>query len=63
MKVFPSLIKRRKNHFHNILGISIIIGNNGYIWISPLEKEPTEDDENLENIVEAKLEVIQSFNY
>ncbi|XP_013144558.1 PREDICTED: exosome complex component RRP4 [Papilio polytes] len=63
VKVFPSLIKRRKNHFHNILGISIIIGNNGYIWISPLEKEPTEDDENLENIVEAKLEVIQSFNY
>lgn len=39
IKVFPSLIKRRKNHFHNLpCGISVIIGNNGYIWISPQEK-------------------------
>ncbi|XP_034841503.1 exosome complex component RRP4 [Maniola hyperantus] len=36
IKVFPSLIKRRKNHFHNLpCGVSIIIGNNGFIWISP----------------------------
>ncbi|XP_045760388.1 exosome complex component RRP4 [Maniola jurtina] len=36
VKVFPSLIKRRKNHFHNLpCGVSIIIGNNGFIWISP----------------------------
>ncbi|CAH2068398.1 unnamed protein product, partial [Iphiclides podalirius] len=40
VKVFPSLIKRRKNHFHNLpCGISVIIGNNGYIWISPQERE------------------------
>lgn len=39
IKVFPSLIKRRKNHFHNLpCGISVIIGNNGYIWISQLEQ-------------------------
>ncbi|KPI95518.1 PREDICTED: exosome complex component RRP4 [Papilio xuthus] len=57
VKVFPSLIKRRKNHFHNILGISIIIGNNGYIWISPREKESTENDD-LENIEKAKLEPV-----
>ncbi|CAH0722353.1 unnamed protein product, partial [Brenthis ino] len=39
VKVFPSLIKRRKNHFHNLpCGISIIIGNNGYIWISPQQQ-------------------------
>ncbi|XP_075979132.1 exosome complex component Rrp4 [Anticarsia gemmatalis] len=38
MKVFPSLIKRRKNHFHQLpCGVSLIIGNNGFIWISPLE--------------------------
>ena len=32
----PSLVKRCKNHFHNLLcGASIILGNNGYVWISP----------------------------
>lgn len=36
VKVFPSLIKRRKTHFHNLpCGASIILGNNGFIWISP----------------------------
>lgn len=34
--VAPSLIKRRKTHFHNLpCGVSVIIGNNGYVWISP----------------------------
>ena len=33
--VSPALVKRCKNHFHNLLcGVSIILGNNGYIWIS-----------------------------
>ncbi|KNC23480.1 hypothetical protein FF38_04776 [Lucilia cuprina] len=37
VKVFPSLVKRRKTHFHNLsCGASIILGNNGFIWISPL---------------------------
>lgn len=36
VKVFPSLVKRRKTHFHNLpCGASIILGNNGFIWISP----------------------------
>lgn len=36
MKVFPSLVKRCKTHFHNLpCGASIILGNNGYIWIAP----------------------------
>lgn len=31
----PSLVKQCKNHFHNLLcGASLILGNNGYIWIS-----------------------------
>ena len=35
MTVPPSLVKRCKNHFHNMLaGASIILGNNGYIWLS-----------------------------
>ena len=32
--VYPSLVKRCKNHFHNLCGASIILGNNGYVWIS-----------------------------
>lgn len=36
MCVSPTLIKRRKTHFHNLpCGVSIIIGNNGFIFISP----------------------------
>ncbi|XP_055380511.1 exosome complex component RRP4 [Condylostylus longicornis] len=36
IKVFPSLIKRRKTHFHNLsCGASLILGNNGFIWICP----------------------------
>lgn len=36
VKVMPFLIKRRKTHFHNLpCGASIILGNNGYIWLSP----------------------------
>lgn len=43
VKVFPSLIRRRRNHFHVLpCGISMIIGNNGFIWISPT----TQDHEN-----------------
>ena len=31
----PALVKQCKNHFHNMLcGASIILGNNGYVWIS-----------------------------
>lgn len=38
MRVSPALVKRCKNHFHNLLcGASIILGNNGYIWISSHE--------------------------
>ena len=37
LTVPPSLVKRCKNHFHNLLcGASVILGNNGYIWITPL---------------------------
>lgn len=36
VKVFPSLIKRCKTHFHNLpCGASVILGNNGFIWIAP----------------------------
>ena len=36
IKVSPSLIKRRKTHFHRLpCGANVILGNNGYVWISP----------------------------
>ncbi|KAF7688580.1 hypothetical protein HF521_013387 [Silurus meridionalis] len=36
VQVSPSLIKRQKTHFHNLTcGASVILGNNGYIWIYP----------------------------
>lgn len=45
VKVFPSLIKRRKTHFHNLpCGASIILGNNGFIWISPTINSEIESD-------------------
>ena len=42
LKCSPSLIQPRKNHFHTFpFGISIIIGNNGFIWLSPTDQENT----------------------
>ncbi|CAH0405823.1 unnamed protein product [Chilo suppressalis] len=54
IKVFPSLVKRRKNHFHNLpCGISVIIGNNGYIWISPQKHDL---------MVEGNVDEIQNYD-
>ncbi|XP_062554734.1 exosome complex component RRP4 [Armigeres subalbatus] len=56
VKVFPSLIKRRKTHFHNLpCGASIILGNNGFIWISPIVNTESEEGggftQNLEEAI------------
>lgn len=57
MKVFPSLVKRRKNHFHNLpCGVSIIIGNNGFIWLSP-QKQDVLYEGNKDEIEEYDLQV------
>ncbi|KAL7737059.1 hypothetical protein ACLKA6_005280 [Drosophila palustris] len=46
VKVFPALVKRRKMHFHNLpCGASVILGNNGYIWISPTKGDEQEGGE------------------
>ncbi|CAK1548237.1 unnamed protein product [Leptosia nina] len=50
VKVFPSLIARRKNHFHILpCGISVILGNNGFIWMGPQAQNlvSREKDDNL----------------
>lgn len=63
VQVSPSLIKRRKSHFHNLpIGASIIFGNNGFIWISPTINEETDNtggfDQNLEPVPYTDREVI-----
>lgn len=55
LKVFPSLIKRSKTHFHDLYGVSVILGNNGFIWIYPTTQN-SEDRvggflQNLEEVV------------
>jgi exosome complex component RRP4 len=59
----PSLIKRRKTHFHNLpCGVSVIIGNNGYIWVSPTVNVEVEGQggftQNLEAISKSDRETI-----
>ncbi|XP_069697991.1 exosome complex component RRP4 isoform X1 [Periplaneta americana] len=57
VKVFPSLVKRRKTHFHNLpCGANVILGNNGFIWICPTINGGGEDGlggftQNLEEAV------------
>ncbi|KAJ8921453.1 hypothetical protein NQ315_003071 [Exocentrus adspersus] len=56
VKVFPSLIRRSKTHFHNLpIGASVILGNNGFIWICPTINNTDESVggfiQNLEQVV------------
>ncbi|KAL8625729.1 Exosome complex component RRP4 [Nucella lapillus] len=40
VQVPASLVKRRKTHFHTLpCGVKIILGNNGYIWLTPTVSE------------------------
>ncbi|KAL2100428.1 hypothetical protein ACEWY4_004822 [Coilia grayii] len=44
VQVSPSLVKRQKTHFHNLpCGASIILGNNGYIWLHPTPMQQDEE--------------------
>ena len=55
--VSPSLVKRRKNHFHNLpCGASVILGNNGYIWICPTINEDTDNTGGFIQNLEVGLE-------
>ena len=63
IQVPPSLVKRCKTHFLNLpCGASVILGNNGYVWISPLDNEeatladdqterPTNDDTTNKEVI------------
>lgn len=53
VKVQSNLIKRSKNHFHNLsAGVSVILGNNGYIWIEPTNdnKDPVGFEVDLQQV-------------
>lgn len=44
VQVSPSLIKRQKTHFHNLpCGASIILGNNGFVWLYPTPEQQEEE--------------------
>ncbi|CAG0892268.1 unnamed protein product [Darwinula stevensoni] len=41
VKAPPCLILRRKTHFHSLpCGVTVVLGNNGYIWIAPTSADP-----------------------
>ncbi|XP_065068427.1 exosome complex component RRP4-like [Rhopilema esculentum] len=43
IKVSPSLIKRCKIHVHDLpCGATVILGNNGYIWIGPVMSQESD---------------------
>ncbi|XP_015788452.1 exosome complex component RRP4 [Tetranychus urticae] len=62
LRVSPSLVERRKTHFHNLpCGVHLILGNNGYIWISLPVSEGVESGGfaiNLDPVPLADREVI-----
>ncbi|CAG0925564.1 unnamed protein product, partial [Notodromas monacha] len=45
VKVSPGLVTRRKTHFHRLpCGVTVILSNNGYIWISPMTGKNAEEE-------------------
>ncbi|XP_020835363.1 exosome complex component RRP4-like isoform X1 [Phascolarctos cinereus] len=47
VQVSPSLVKRQKTPFHDLpCGASVILGNNGFIWIYPTPEQREEEAED-----------------
>lgn len=59
VKVYPALIKRSKTHFHNLpCGASIILGKNGFIWISPTSRSVADSSGGFtQNLDQVKIHV------
>lgn len=63
LKVSPSLVERRKTHFHNLsFGASLILGNNGYIWVSECITEGNESGGWAVNVNPVALSVRQTMS-
>ena len=61
VEVSPSLIKRRKTHFHTLpCGASLILGNNGYIWICPTINEDTDNTGGFVQNLEVSVAILKS---
>uniref|UniRef100_A0A2I2ZHF5 Exosome component 2 n=1 Tax=Gorilla gorilla gorilla TaxID=9595 RepID=A0A2I2ZHF5_GORGO len=63
VQVSPSLVRRQKTHLHDLpCGASVILGNNGFIWIYPTPEHKEEEAggfiANLEPVSLADREVI-----
>lgn len=58
MQVSPSLIKRQKTHFHNLpCGASIILANNGFVWLYPTPEQQEEEAGGFYTSLEVKKEI------
>ncbi|KAM4848014.1 exosome complex component RRP4 isoform X1 [Urocitellus parryii] len=58
VQVSPSLVKRQKTHFHDLpCGASVILGNNGFIWIYPTPEHKDEDAGGFTANLEAGFEL------
>lgn len=57
VRVSPSLIERKKVHFHNLpCGASLILSNNGYVWICETLSQGVESGGFAININEVRIE-------
>jgi exosome complex component RRP4 len=56
MIIPPSLIARRKNHFVDIFGMTLLLGTNGYIWIQRALPDKSDDAQLAEYQEKIKLQ-------
>lgn len=62
LKVPPSLIIKSKNHSYNLPGnVSIILGINGYIWLSKTMNSPKSQVNSSTNKAQAAIESLGSY--
>lgn len=60
MQVSPSLIKRQKTHFHNLpCGASIILANNGFVWLYPTPEQQEEEAGGFYTSLEVRKQSLQ----
>lgn len=61
VQLSPSLIKRQKTHFHNLpCGASLILGNNGFVWLYPTPEQQDEEAGGFYTDLEVRTEPTKS---
>jgi len=57
VQVSPSLVKRQKTHFHDLTcGASVILSNNGFIWIYPTPGQKDEESGGFTTDLEVRVQ-------